>query len=354
MAAWIPIFATGVHHGEAFTDDHLDQIVLNFKGKTKDVPLVVGHESEEFQAKLQEQTGIPSFGVVKALKAEAGKLFAKFDGVHDQVKEWIANNFFTQRSVELGEGQNGLFLFRVALLGAAPPEVPGLPPLLSTDMADSPQTLKIVNSKNKDAKAMPPQIPASMPAAMQDEAPTGEEVSPTLDERVASLEAAVAQILEIVQAEEAPAEEAPVAAAASVETDELKALRTELKASQDRIAKIEAGRLTEATAVTAKENVEFIDQMCAEGRLSPAVKDDALATLNGAHNGTRGSFMKTFAAMPKNKMFAELAVSGGSADTAEEQIAAGVDEDLADPAFRKMCSLSRDELIEVRSSDLKK
>lgn len=349
MPDWIPIFTTGVHHGEAFTDNDINQIVLNFKDYTKEVPLVIGHEGKEFQDALKKQTGIPKFGVVKALKAKAGMLFAKLDGVHATVKEWIDNNFFTDRSVELGEGQNGLFLFRLGLLGASPPEVPGLPPLLTEHMADSPQALKTIMQKNKDAKPMPVKPPAPM-----QEDPTGEEIAPSIEERVASMEAQITQIMEILQKQEAPAEGTPVAPAAiqdvetHVEATELKALRAELKANQDRIGKMEADRLTEKTAALNAENIKLVDEMCVKGQLSPTMRQDALDTLNKSSNGTRASVIKMFAAMPENELFQEMAASGGEVDTPDEKIRREVEADFENVEYRKYTTLTKDQVLKAR------
>ena len=123
MTDWVEVLRTGTHTASsgalvAVDDAKLAAIARNYDPKYFASPLVVGHPKEN----------APAYGWVDGLRAEGGKLLARFSQVHEGLREAVRDGRFRNRSVSLYgdlEGR-GPYLRHVGLLGATPPAVKGM------------------------------------------------------------------------------------------------------------------------------------------------------------------------------------------------------------------------------------
>lgn len=143
------IFRSGKHttkSGEIveYTDNDLDEMCSTF---SEDEPpsYIIGHSSD-----YQGRTLIPAFGrLIGGLKRIGHDLVAKGAEFSDTLAEWINQGFYSERSVEIGQDENGKKkIFAVAMLGAQPPSVKGMPSIMSAlnnpafAFSSEPQALK--------------------------------------------------------------------------------------------------------------------------------------------------------------------------------------------------------------------
>lgn len=346
MAEWIELFKVGVHHDDVYTEADLDEMVVNFKG-SKEVPLVIGHEED--QEKLLAHTGVPKFGTLDKVKREGDTIFGKFKGVARKLQNWIKSGAYNQRSIEIEFGENGKRLRRIALLGAAIPEVSDMPPIEALN--DSPERISLITIKN-EAKPMPnTDVKKNQDEEIVDDAVVPDEA--TMEQRLANIEAQIAQIMaalaelgsEDVVSEVEDEEEDMTTS----KTDKVDPKVAELEVA---IATLKAKDLARDSQELATQNESFVAKMCSEGRLFPASADKALIGLNESQGKARVSFMEALAAAPQNQMFAEISKSGGKVVSADDKIAKEVDADLADPEYMKFSSgRTREELIAIRKSE---
>lgn len=157
----VPIFTAGSHtdsmgRGKTFSKEDLAAIVTAFKaGAPPEVPLKMGHSSDEFNAKVATALGLPKLlisgegdnhkgqvrlGSVKALHMN-GSLTADLD-VPEQVGKLIKDGLLTGVSAELqfdrrqGDKTHPIVLSGLALLGAQRPALSDLPSLQSATMLE--------------------------------------------------------------------------------------------------------------------------------------------------------------------------------------------------------------------------
>lgn len=116
MSKWIKIFKSGTYPQGTVGVSQLDTIAKNFESNTAGVPLTIDHIKNG-----------PSFGWVDKLKREGEYLLATFKDVHAQMKEWVKNKQYLNRSVELSYNESTKDfnnLRAVTMLGAATPQIP--------------------------------------------------------------------------------------------------------------------------------------------------------------------------------------------------------------------------------------
>ena len=119
-SSWIEIARAGTFTDSAgrpqtFTDSDLDAIANAYDPAKRDCPLVFGHPKTD---------AAPAFGWAEKLKAEGGKLLAKFGQVPEAVKKIVAAGHYRHVSMSLMPDRKTLR--HVALLGAAQPAIDGL------------------------------------------------------------------------------------------------------------------------------------------------------------------------------------------------------------------------------------
>ena len=126
MNDWVEIFRAGTHtpsSGEpvTVTAEQVEGLVRSYDPSFLEAPIVVGHPSDN----------APAFGWVEQLKAEGGRLFAKFKQVHEGFRSAVNEGRFKRRSVSLYRDLDGrgLYLRHVGFLGATAPAVKGLEPI---------------------------------------------------------------------------------------------------------------------------------------------------------------------------------------------------------------------------------
>jgi len=128
----VPIFAVGTHNGKAYTEADLDLMVTNSKTLKGQVipPLKLGHKGQ----KIIKTQGMPAAGWMEGLRREGKLLLATFKQVPKRIAQLIKDGAWKRPSAEIYKNfkdsagkQYGLVVAAVALLGADPPAVKGLP-----------------------------------------------------------------------------------------------------------------------------------------------------------------------------------------------------------------------------------
>jgi len=123
----VEVFATGVHNGDKYDEQDLDDMVEAFKRLDFQPPLKSGHSKDE--------PGMPSLGYVANLRRQGQKLVADFTHMPQIVYDYIKDRRFNRVSAEVywnlkrGKDSFRRALKAVALLGADIPAVAGLRPL---------------------------------------------------------------------------------------------------------------------------------------------------------------------------------------------------------------------------------
>lgn len=219
------IFAVGTHNGLSFTEADLDAIVKSFTDlqKASRVPLKLGHDRGV-------PDGQPAMGWVERIWRDGKKLFADFTDIPKLLFEAIGKRQYKQVSIELlkNYSQSGAtfpwVLDAVALLGADIPAVKGLSDLKALQMAS----------------ALPGVRFASRAAFTSDS-----------NFKVETFRM-------------------------SDDTEELKKLRADLAAANERAEKVEKERFTEKVEARRKFIRETLETAVKESRILPNVRDRVL------------------------------------------------------------------------------
>jgi hypothetical protein len=115
---WFEIFRAGSYGDKGeYTAQQLQHVADSYNPDFHEAPAVIGHPD----------TNAPAYGWAKAVKHEAGKLFAKLgDDTDPNFEEMVRRGLFKKRSVSFYKKPEGLELRHIGFLGAQPPEVKGL------------------------------------------------------------------------------------------------------------------------------------------------------------------------------------------------------------------------------------
>jgi len=118
------IFKTGTHtdskgRKREWTEQDLDDVVKSYNPQHHEAPLTLGHSPE---------TNEPSSGWVESLYRKGDLLYARFKQVQDEMIEKIKNGLF--KKVSAAFYPEPLGLQHVAMLGAVPPAVKGIPEII--------------------------------------------------------------------------------------------------------------------------------------------------------------------------------------------------------------------------------
>ena len=123
----VEIFASGLHNGDQYTEQDIDDIIAAHKELDFRPAIKIGHS--------KDAPGAPAYGWVTALRKVGGKLVADFESMHDSVITALKDKRYDRVSSEIyfnlkrGGKQFRRALKAVALLGADVPAVAGLTPL---------------------------------------------------------------------------------------------------------------------------------------------------------------------------------------------------------------------------------
>ena len=123
----VEIFASGLHNGDTYTEQDIDDIIAAHKELDFRPAIKIGHS--------KDAPGAPAYGWVTALRKVGGKLVADFESMHDSVITALKDKRYDRVSSEIyfnlkrGGKSFRRALKAVALLGADVPAVAGLVPL---------------------------------------------------------------------------------------------------------------------------------------------------------------------------------------------------------------------------------
>lgn len=122
----VEIFASGVHNGDCYTTEDLDDMVSNFREVGFTPPLKAGHD---------DTPGKPAIGWIENVRRHGSKLIADITHIPSEIYNLIKRRGYDRVSSEIfwNAKQNGKTFRRVlkavALLGADIPAVGSLKPL---------------------------------------------------------------------------------------------------------------------------------------------------------------------------------------------------------------------------------
>lgn len=118
-----------------FSNDDLDAIAVSYDPALFQAPIIVSHDTGGYSDRDIVQSEL-AFGIVKELRREGDYLIAFADPLSEKVGEWIRNGQIIERSASFyppsspnNPKPGNWHLRHVALLGATPPAVKGMPPL---------------------------------------------------------------------------------------------------------------------------------------------------------------------------------------------------------------------------------
>lgn len=154
----IEVFRAGDYGDErgAYTDDDVAAMAAAYDPAYHKAPLVLGHGEDD---------SLPAIGWIERFRAASGRLFAQVSQVPDWVRQAVRDGGYRNISVEIyGDlDGRGRYIRRVALLGAVPPAVKGMVPVMFRDsqfgtvvvpmtMSDDNQTMETTMGDSNDAK----------------------------------------------------------------------------------------------------------------------------------------------------------------------------------------------------------
>ncbi len=234
-SSWIEIARAGTFTDSAgrpqtFTDSDLDAIANAYDPAKRDCPLVFGHPKTD---------AAPAFGWAEKLKAEGGKLLAKFGQVPDAVKKIVADGHY--RHVSMSLMPDRVTLRHVALLGAAQPAIDGLKAVELRSRNDS-ITIDFVKGDNMPGDDAQREIGA-------------------LKERIAALEKENASLKEQAKGQKEGKEKA----------------EAEKKAAEEKEAKTAADFAAYKGAIENEKREARVAALVESGRVKPAEKADVLS-----------------------------------------------------------------------------
>lgn len=224
MKGWVEVFRIGKHtdsggNTREWTEEDLETIVSKYDPGHHEAPAVIGHPKEN----------APAYAWVEALKSEAGSLWAKFKQIVPEFSEAVEQGLYKKRSIAL---YPDLSLRHVGFLGAQPPAIKGLKDI---EFASGDELMTIEFSeaepKENDAEAKIKELEAQLAASKENEA---------------KLEAAFAEASAAVLTKEEAAKKLQV---------ELEAIRNETR---------------------GKEREVFVDTLISQGKLTPAMRQQAI------------------------------------------------------------------------------
>ncbi len=234
-SSWIEIARAGTFTDSAgrpqtFTDSDLDAIANAYDPAKRDCPLVFGHPKTD---------AAPAFGWAEKLKAEGGKLLAKFGQVPEAVKKIVAAGHYRHVSMSLMPDRKTLR--HVALLGAAQPAIDGLKAVELRSRNDS-ITIDFVKGDNMPGDDAQREIGA-------------------LKERIAALEKENASLKEQAKGQKEGKEKA----------------EAEKKAAEEKEAKTAADFAAYKGAIENEKREARVAALVESGRVKPAEKADVLS-----------------------------------------------------------------------------
>lgn len=165
------IFRAGTHNKMEFDEADLETMASNFHALKDELRPKLKITHREGQEKL---AGLSSYGDVTDVYTRPGadgkkRLFAKVANVPNQVREWIRDRRFPERSIELypefklGTEENSPtyknVLKAIALLGAEMPAVTGMAPIVLEECIECQGTVCVRTFTQKDLSASSGQVP---------------------------------------------------------------------------------------------------------------------------------------------------------------------------------------------------
>ena len=124
---WLEIFKTGTHTdsqgvAKEWTLTELESIVENFSPNSFSVPVTIGHDVDDAS---------PAYGWVSELKIIGQSLYCQVKHLTDLFLALFNARQIPNRSVSIGMTEQGPALLHLAFLGAIPPAISDLKPVLS-------------------------------------------------------------------------------------------------------------------------------------------------------------------------------------------------------------------------------
>lgn len=309
----IHIFKTGKRTSgngveRAYSKDDLAQCAANYAAETFKAPLVLGHP----------QNGAPAYGWVENLEAEGENLYANVSTIDPLLKNAVAAGAYKNLSASFyledspfNPKPGALYLRHVGILGAEPPAIKDLEPLVFNE---EPTALDFVFFNEEP----------SMPEIEKNEALTVENHDST----------------------PAPKTEPAPAVDFSEYTAQIDALKNQLQSvTAEKDAALQMVKDLQK-AERKKGHADFTERLIKDGKLAPAQADVVVATLE-ALSETAVNFGEGEACKSLEECFKELLQNLTPAVPLVEAAAA----DFSEPQPVDLASLSGTEALKLYKED---
>jgi hypothetical protein len=264
---WIEVFKAGSYPQGTFTAEDVQSIAEGYDPEVFEAPSTVDHMQEGFAQ-----------GWVEDLKAEAGRLYAKFKQVPESFAQAIKEGRLKNRSIELFRDLdgNGLYLKAVSWLGAKAPEVKGLEdpaPALEFDHSGMGQRMAVLHFEEEQESEVD-----DPPEDGSDEESEDEDGDDETDEESSDEEE------DDDSEDEEDEDESDGEASGESEGDpETEEFSHEARSEIERL-RAENRRLREQTNQQDRsQQMQEVERFCEE-RVPPSVRDDVLAIFEALHD----------------------------------------------------------------------
>lgn len=228
MKGWVEVFRAGRHtdsggNTREWTEEDLDTIVSKYDPSNHEAPAVIGHPKDN----------APAYAWVEGLKRDGKLLLAKFKQIVPEFAEGVGSGLWKKRSIAL---YPDLSLRHVGFLGAQPPAIKGLKDIEFAS-GDELMTIEFSETEQKENDA---------------------------ESKIKELEAQLAEAKQNQEALETKFAEA--SATALTQEEAAKKLQLELEAIQNE--------------TRSKEREVFVDSLIAQGKLTPAMRQQAIDVIS--------------------------------------------------------------------------
>jgi len=260
---WFPVFRAGTHKDSkgrevVKTKADLDAIIKNFEKAEEKPPLVIGHP--KFDA--------PRYGTVSELKRKGKVLYAKANNVYEKFAKAVADNLFPKRSIAIKENSLKHLGF-----GGYYPAVQGMADLEFsvfelTELEDEETELFELSELNFSEDTVIKKIVSGIKHYFKEESMAEKEKNETpetnqetkTDEEIKNLK------------------------------DENESLKKEKSDLENRLTNLEEKDQKRDQKEKEKEVSDFCDSLVAQGKITPAEKDEHFSILNALKGDAEHNF----------------------------------------------------------------
>jgi len=259
---WFPVFRAGTHTDSkgrevVKTKADLDTIIANFEKADEKPPLVIGHP--RFDA--------PRYGTISELKRKGKVLYAKATDVYEKFAKAVADNLFPKRSIAIKENSLKHLGF-----GGYYPAVQGMPDLefslFAVESEDEEISVVNLGEHTFSEETIVKKIVNGIKNYFGEESMTEKEQEKSTDTDNQETDNQELQTLK----------------------DENAALKKDKSELVNRISSLEEKDKNREQKEKEKEVSDFCDSLIAQGKITPAEKEEHFSILNALKGDAEHNF----------------------------------------------------------------